>query len=304
MAEIIAVIIADMYLLECGEAPQTGLRRIVLEKIDESIALLTNSGFDPEIAVHDVRKNVKRIRAALRLARFGMDEADYRRENGRFRDLGRRLAAAREAAALAGTLERILQAGGLPDAEIDRLSRIVLGRMDKDQAAALDPGRVLIAELAAGFRAAADQVTAFELPVSRKDFIRSGLVDTMEKARAGFDEASSIPESAETFHEWRKQVKYLWHQFELLAAHAEPSNEVLIEDLEHLSEQLGLAHDVANLHGKILLVSSEWGAGEIGSLARRVRRVRRDHEGAAIAHGRVIFGRQAAVLLDWYPNGG
>ncbi len=291
-----------MYLLEVGENPESGLRRIMLEKIDESIDQLSMAGADPDVVVHEVRKSVKRIRAVLRLARPAMEDADYRRENLHFRDMGRRLAEARDAAVLPETLARILRASDRLEGEIDRISRDLIGPY-AGHALPGDPGLILVKDLIAGFRSAAARAAAINFAAPDCDFLYQGLVETAGEACSGFEAALQAPDSFETFHEWRKQVKYLWHQFEIVSTIAASINAVLIEDLEHLSEQLGLAHDTANLHMRLEGMDSSRLNGEIGLLTRQVGRVRRDHEGAALAHGTALFSRGRDALLKWFPTG-
>jgi CHAD domain-containing protein len=49
------------------------------------------------------------------------------------------------------------------------------------------------------------------------------------------------------FHEWRKQVKYLWHQLELLQGGWPLVIEATANELHDLSGYLGDAHDLAVL---------------------------------------------------------
>jgi CHAD domain-containing protein len=58
-------------------------------------------------AVHDTRKRLKRLRAALRLERSAIGDETYRRENAAFRDLGKRLSAPRDAMVLIETLDEL-----------------------------------------------------------------------------------------------------------------------------------------------------------------------------------------------------
>lgn len=288
-----------MYRLEIGEAPETGLRRIVLEKIAETIALLTASS-GPE-AVHDVRKAIKRIRATLRLARPALEPGAYRSENYRFRDLGRLLAGLRDSVVVGETFERILRIDDRTEEEIEDFRRLLLDPGTGLLRFASDPDPRLIDRLIAGLRAAAENPDFLLLGSPGIDFVKAGLADTARKARAGLKCARKCAHSPEAFHEWRKQVKYLWHQFELLAAIAEPPNTVPAEDLEHLSEQLGLAHDAAVLEDRLIPLGAEAKVEPIAGLVRRVYRDRRDHEAAALLHGKSIFRQKNRDLLAWYP---
>ena len=51
----------------------------------------------------------------------------------------------------------------------------------------------------------------------------------------------------ENFHIWRKQVKYLRHQMEILEGGGMPAVSDLVSDLEEIGEGLGMDHDLADL---------------------------------------------------------
>ena len=58
-------------------------------------------------AVHQVRKDVKRARAALRLLRDAVTDTAYRKENARLRDAARPLARIRDVTAMLETIGRL-----------------------------------------------------------------------------------------------------------------------------------------------------------------------------------------------------
>ncbi|HEX6652513.1 MAG TPA: CHAD domain-containing protein, partial [Thermoleophilaceae bacterium] len=96
------------YRLARGEFVPDGMRRIARGQLDEGIEELEgqpNRKLDD--GVHETRKRLKRLRAALRLERFAVGDETYRRENAIFRDLGRRLSAPRDARVLIETLDAL-----------------------------------------------------------------------------------------------------------------------------------------------------------------------------------------------------
>ena len=58
--------------------------------------------------------------------------------------------------------------------------------------------------------------------------------------------AYAVP-TVESFHLWRKQVKYLRHQMEILQSVGTPTIPDLVADLEEIGEGLGGDHDLADL---------------------------------------------------------
>ena len=60
-------------------------------------------------AIHDTRKALKRLRALVRLLRAELGERRYKREHAILRDAARRLAGARDAEVMVGTLDALLE---------------------------------------------------------------------------------------------------------------------------------------------------------------------------------------------------
>jgi hypothetical protein len=57
------------YRLQADEKLSQGVKRIAFEQIDEALAHLQSSGNDLDKAVHESRKNLKKLRGLLR--RYG-----------------------------------------------------------------------------------------------------------------------------------------------------------------------------------------------------------------------------------------
>ena len=97
------------YRLETGETISLGVRRLLLERVDQIVLDLTNHPEGHDKGVHDARKNCKRIRAAYRLIRIEIGVDIYRQENIRFRDAARLLAGARDSWVIIRTLDRFVK---------------------------------------------------------------------------------------------------------------------------------------------------------------------------------------------------
>jgi CHAD domain-containing protein len=111
------------YRFKLREPFADGIRRIGLQQIDRVIAQLhppklakrvrAGTAADDahesaaDVAVHDVRKRFKRMRALLRLARSALNDKTYAHENARYRDTARLLASSRDQRVLLDTLTRL-----------------------------------------------------------------------------------------------------------------------------------------------------------------------------------------------------
>jgi CHAD domain-containing protein len=94
--------------LERSESGVAGVRRILRRETKKaSRRIRSRRGVRGE-AIHDARKRLKKARAALRLVRDRLGDAEYRRENEALRDAARPLSEIRDADVLIATLEGLM----------------------------------------------------------------------------------------------------------------------------------------------------------------------------------------------------
>ena len=94
------------FRFKLNEPVEKGFRRIGLEQIERAERQLSASE-SLEVATHETRKSLKRVRALLRLARPGLGDTVYRAENARFRDIGALLSSARDSDVLLETVTKL-----------------------------------------------------------------------------------------------------------------------------------------------------------------------------------------------------
>lgn len=277
-----------MYIFEKNEPVQSEVIRVMQERIADSLAYLDTVDADPVTTVHEIRKNMKRIRALLRLVRPAMGNAKYRLENYRFRDIGRLLSDLRDQAVIVETLRIVFPATDeepVPDAlaSLEKALEDARRRAYSDFMADAGLQQEVRSELASA--QAWWEEGAFEITGKT---LEKGMRRVFLRAQAGFHSLSKGQVSAEDFHEWRKQIKYLWYQHELFSARmaADAAFEERTARLDHLSDLLGLAHDAAVL---VKMLQAELSESDGRALHRKVRYFRLDNEAAALAHGACLF---------------
>lgn len=243
------------FVLSPDEPLGQGLVRISVEQFDKAIFGLTE-GEDVDVAIHEARKAMKRLRALLRLVRGEIGERAYRFENDTLRDAGRLIAPVRDGAVMAGTVaglrvrfERFLS----PDAFLG----LELGLTER--AASMREGVVgdqrILEGLVATLQSARSRYLAWPVDESQRgrgrrpirhafDAIGPGLRETYGRGRREMHEAMARP-STESFHLWRKRVKYLRHQIEVLDPLWPEVMTPLAGALDRLGEMLGTEHDLA-----------------------------------------------------------
>src|SRR5258708_20006268 len=100
------------FRFENYETPIDGVRRIANERLNEAITAASDKPRPSPQDVHDIRRDLKSLRALLQLARGNMVKTIRSQENLVLRDAGRTLSGTRDAEALLGAMEKLF---GTPD---------------------------------------------------------------------------------------------------------------------------------------------------------------------------------------------
>ncbi len=248
-----------MFQLQAHETSVEAIRRIGLELIDANIHLLTDEAIDHDLATHEARKNFKRLRALLWLVRDEIGAETFQRENACFRQAALRLATLRDSAVMLATLDQLKThyATHLDEEAFAGIRARLLAWQAQVSSIHLQEGNTF-AEVVEILQAARPRFAA--LPLTRTDFaaFAGGLRHVYRQARQRMKQAYATRQ-AEYFHEWRRRVKYLWHQVELLALLWPPVMAEMARELHHLATLLGEAHDLVVLQEMLTVQSESFG---------------------------------------------
>jgi CHAD domain-containing protein len=227
------------YRLEASESLPEGIARVARGRIDHAVdELRGKTDSTAEEAVHEARKDLKKLRALLRLARGELGESRFARENTCFRDAGRELAAARDSDVMLDTLEALDIPAGL--------GWDLRKAIQADRARNGDGRHAAAAGVVAMLREARGRVD--EWPLERDSFaaLRDGLERSYRRGRRDFTGVRADP-SVEGLHEWRKRVKELWYHHTLLRPLWPPVMQAVGDQAHELADRLGDDHDLAML---------------------------------------------------------
>ena len=238
------------YRIRRKEPVQKGVRRIACEEIDQAIAEIEDRSLDRHEVVHQVRKRCKKLRGLLRLIRPVFD--GYERENAAFRDAARSLAYVRDAQSIIECLDDLI-AHYRDQIQTDRFATIRDELTDRRQSVA-DDQEGLEEKLAAfleQMRSARRRAEHWKLEDKGFDAVAGGLKKTYGRGRKALRIAYGQP-GTETFHEWRKRVKYHWYHDRLLRRIWPEMMEVQQDAGDELSDLLGDEHDLAVLRTTLI----------------------------------------------------
>jgi len=275
------------YRLKLDEPVADGVRCIGVAQIDRAASALAEA--DRDKGIHEARKSFKRVRALLDMSRPALGEKVYRRENRRFRDIGRALAGARDIHVMRQTLDRLVEkrnlsaAGGAPTAlrawlDVNRSAIIPAhGEM------AMHNAREALGEARAAFEALSVRADGLApLAEGFREIYAGGRKAMKHAYRAGVDD--------EAFHEWRKHVQRHWRQLQLMRNAWPEAIAPRINLASELSDIIGLDHDLAVLIAFIRRNRAILGArGEVKALVQAARDEQVGLRAAAHVRGQRLY---------------
>lgn len=292
------------FSLTSREAVADGVRRVVLEQIDEAVARVGDRSLDRHLAIHRVRRNCKKIRALIRLVRPQLEAADlFEGENRWYADASRLLSSLRDRKAMIEALERLASEAPAPDREPFHAAARILA--DRAIAASETP-RDLTDNLAL-FRArlleGRSRVAGWPLSGRGFEVIAPGLKTVYGRGRRAM-KAAYAGNKAEDFHEWRKFVKHHLYHLRLLRRTWPEILQPWQSELDKLAEFLGDDHDLSTIASALesapdlvgAVVDGRWLHGEVLAKQTALR-------AEAGILGRRLFAESPAALtrrLDAY----
>jgi CYTH domain-containing protein/CHAD domain-containing protein len=285
-------------VLDPGERLQDEVRRVATERLDGAIEHLALALADPErndleVAVHEARKRCKWSRGLARLVRPSLGD-DFRWFDQTVRDAANQLSALRDAHAIVATFDALLATE--PDDPVlsdARRRQAEISAAATRAAAASGDERVATALTMLADARAASSRWKIRRPA---DTIEDGIAATYRRGRSALRRVRADP-TDEHLHEWRKAVKYLWYQMQLLHAAAPSVLGPLADELDVLAETLGNDHDVAVLVALLDAGPGDYGTpSEIAHIRELARRRQSELRSTAVRAGATIYAESSSAF--------
>lgn len=271
------------------ESPTKATRRLSRERLGKALAHLQKC--NRLESVHSVRKEVKKMRAALGLVRKGLNGEIYRKSAKALRAAAKHLRNPRDAHVRPRTLERLMvhfntRLPAHPFAGIQKVLRQnclaeTRGFMNSESAAAAD--RLL--------RKAKRRLKNLKVEAEGWKAIRPGVKESYRRGREAF-EAALKETPPKNLHRWRKHVQDLGHQLRLLRPIQPKDLRRAIGDLRILSQRLGDDHDLVMLGRFVAHRCARWHSAEVKLLNELIELRHKELRSAALALGSRCFAEK------------
>jgi CHAD domain-containing protein len=242
------------FRLKLREPLPDGLKRVFREQIESALELCRHPAKQRGVTVHEVRKHLKKVRAAMQLAVTEVGKDRHAREDRSLRKIGRLVSELRDAQVRQQTLIQLRdEMAKSPEANpFPRIDELLSLERESFSAAFAGWQKQAIPEL--------ERVEARLMRCPLDGLTWQQICDAVGKiykrGQRGLEKTIHDLEP-ENFHAWRKRVKDIWYQLRIL----QPLNRIVLTEIAHdaevLSELLGREHDLAFLWARLERESSD-----------------------------------------------
>jgi CHAD domain-containing protein len=242
------------FRLKLREPLPDGLKRVFREQMESALELCQHPAKQRGVTVHEVRKHLKKLRAAMRLAIPEVGKNRHSREDCCVRKIGRLVSDLRDAQVRLQTLIQLRDetAKKPENSPFPHIEELLSLERESFSAAFAGWQKQAIPQL--------ERVETRLLKWPLEDLtwkqVCGAVAKIYKRGQRGLAKTIDDPEP-ENFHAWRKRVKDLWYQLRIL----QPLNRVVLtemaRDAEVLGELLGREHDLNFLWARLEKESSD-----------------------------------------------
>jgi len=282
------------FRLKLREPLPDGLKRVFREQIESALELCRHPAKQRGVTVHEVRKHLKKLRAAMRLAITEVGKARHAREDRCVRKIGRLVSDLRDAQVRLQTLIQLRDetAKRPEDNPFPRVEELLLLERESFSAAFAGWQKQAIPQL--------ERVEArlLKWPLEGLTWkqVCGAVGKIYKRGQRVLVKTINHPDS-ENFHAWRKRVKDIWYQLRIL----QPLNRMVLTEMAHdaevLGELLGREHDLAFLWARLEKeCSDETLRDELAQLEKLIRKRGKRLRTNALELGRRFYAEPAKAF--------
>lgn len=235
------------YCLKSRESPAKGLRRICCEEIKSALAE-TKSNRSPGAAVHEFRKHIKKLRAALRLVAEEIGKDRHRLEDRALRDIAKLAADLRDAHVRLQVIVQLHKK--FRDAGFAKVFRRIEELLSLELASFTAACAGWEAKAAKQLKPVERRVSSWRLDGLSWKQICAAVATSYRHGRNQLADTLKKP-VAKNFHKWRREVKDLWYQLRLISPLNRTVLEEIARDSKALGDLLGRHHDFVFLLSRL-----------------------------------------------------
>ena len=282
------------FRLKLREPMPDGLKRVFREQIESALELCRHPAKQRGITVHEVRKHLKKLRAAMPLAIPEVGRDRHTREDRCVRRIGRLVSDLRDGQVRLQTLIQLRDetAKGPHDSPFPRIEELLSLERESFSAAFAGWQKQAIPQL----ERVETRLLKWPLEGLTWKQVYGAVGKIYKRGQRRLAKTINDPDP-ENFHAWRKRVKDLWYQLRIL----QPLNRVVLTEMAHdaevLGELLGREHDLNFLWARLEKESSDEALrDELAQLEKLIRKRGKRLRTNALELGRRFYAEPAKAF--------
>ena len=272
------------------------IRRLGRERVEHALECLRDCPRGE--AIHCARKDIKKVRAVLRLVRADLDRKEFRFSTKLLWQAAKLLAAPRDSHVKLRTLSNLahhfkaqLATGALRHirGELRNALEQEMRRFAKEKTAKA------VQQL---LRRVAKELQRLEVKGKGWKALSPGVKAAYADGICAYQRVRK-DSSSDNFHEWRKRAKELWYQITLLRRIWPEQMDAMAEELEMLGEQLGEDHDLVMLREAVQeMCVGERHPRELETLSGLIEERQGELRAAALAIGARFYAEKPSAFCQ------
>jgi CHAD domain-containing protein len=282
------------FKLKLREPLPDGLKRVFREQVESALDLCRHPTKQRGVTVHEVRKHLKKLRAAMRLGIPEVGKNRHTREDRCVRKIGRLVSDLRDAQVRLQTLVQLRDetSKGPEESPFPRIEELLSLERESFSAAFAGWQKQAIPQL--------ERVEArlLKWPLDGLTWkqVCGAVGKIYKRGQRGLAKTIDDPEP-ENFHAWRKRVKDIWYQLRIL----QPLNRMVLTEMAHdagvLGELLGREHDLNFLWARLETERGDEGLrDELAQLEKLIRKRGKRLRTNALELGRRFYAEPAKAF--------
>jgi CHAD domain-containing protein len=282
------------FKLKLREPLPDGLKRVFREQVESALDLCRHPTKQRGVTVHEVRKHLKKLRAAMRLGIPEVGKNRHTREDRCVRKIGRLVSDLRDAQVRLQTLVQLRDetSKGPEESPFPRIEELLSLERESFSAAFAGWQKQAIPQL--------ERVEArlLKWPLDGLTWkqVCGAVGKIYKRGQRGLAKTIDDPEP-ENFHAWRKRVKDIWYQLRIL----QPLNRMVLtemaRDTEVLGELLGREHDLNFLWARLETESGDEALrDELAQIEKLIRKRGKRLRTNALELGRRFYAEPAKAF--------
>ena len=281
------------FRLKLREPLPDGLKRVFREQIDSALEMCRHPAKERGVTVHEVRKHLKKLRAAMRLAVSEVGKDRHAREDRCVRKIGRLVSDLRDAQVRLQTLIQLRDKKAKDRKNyLPHIEELLSLERESFSAAFAGWQKQAIPQLerveARLLKWPLDELTWKQICIA--------VCKIYKRGQRGLAKTINHPDP-ENFHAWRKRVKDLWYQLRIL----QPLNRAVLTEMAHdadvLGELLGSEHDSTFLWARLEKESGDEALrDELGKLEKLIRKQGKRLRTNSLELGRRFYAEPAKAF--------